>query len=110
MTISDTLRDGKNVCQVRYYTLSKKRSARRFAAAVRQHWGIDNDWHWQLDVTFGEDQCRLRQGNADTNFSLLRRTALSLLRNNQSKELGVMKKRLAAGWDDNYLLESLCGT
>ncbi len=98
VAISDTLRDGKNQCQVRYYILSKKLSARRFAAAVRGHWGIENSLHWQLDVTFGEDQCRVRQGHADANLSLLRRTALSLLKNNQSRQCGIKNKRLCAGW------------
>jgi predicted transposase YbfD/YdcC len=110
VAISDTLRDGKNQCQVRYYILSKKLSARRFAAAVRGHWGIENSLHWQLDVTFGEDQCRVRQGHADANLSLLRRTALSLLKNNQSRHCGIKNKRLCAGWDDDYLLEVLFGT
>lgn len=110
VAISDTLRDGKNTCQVRYYILSKKLTARKFAAAVRQHWSIENDLHWQLDVTFGEDQSRVRLGHADANFSLLRRTALSLLKNNQTQKIGVKNKRLAAGWDDHYLLEVLCGT
>ncbi len=95
---------------MRYYILSKKLSARRFAAAVRGHWGIENSLHWQLDVTFGEDQCRVRQGHADANLSLLRRTALSLLKNNQSRQCGIKNKRLCAGWDDDYLLEVLFGT
>ena len=57
--------------------------SQRFAAAVRGHWSIENSLHWQLDVTFGEDQSRLRRGHADANFSILRRTALSLLKNNK---------------------------
>ncbi len=56
MAISDTLRDGKSCSHVRYYILSRKLSARRFAAAVRGHWSIENRLHWQLDVTFQEDQ------------------------------------------------------
>ena len=81
IAISNTQRDGKDCDEVRYYILSKYLAARRFAAAVRGHWGIENRLHWQLDVTFQEDQCRLRQGHADANFSILRRTALSLLKN-----------------------------
>ena len=107
--ISDTVRGGKHCYEMRYYILSKKLSARRFATAVRNHWSIENGLHWQLDVTFQEDQSRLRRGHADTNFSLLRRTALSLLKNNHSLKVGVKNKRLAAGWDDSYLQEVLFG-
>ena len=70
-----TQRDGKECGEVRYYILSKYLAASRFADAVRGHWGIENRLHWQLDVTFQEDQCRIRQGHADANFSILRRAA-----------------------------------
>ena len=110
MAISDTLRGDKVSLEVRYYILSKNMSARRFAAAVRGHWAIENRLHWQLDVTFGEDQSRIRVGHADANFSILRRTALSLLKNNHSYNLGIKNKRLTAAWNDDYLLEILIGT
>lgn len=60
-------------------------------------------------MTFGEDQSRIRRGYADENFSTLRRTALALLKNNTSLACGVKNKRLAAGWNDDYLLEVLLG-
>jgi len=107
--ISDTIRGGKHCRETRYYILSKKLSGRRFAAAVRSHWSIENQLHWQLDVTFQEDQSRLRLGHADANFSILRRTALSLLKNNHTLKVGVKNKRLAAGWDDSYLEQVLFG-
>lgn len=107
VAISDTLRDGKPVSDVRYYIVSKRLSAKRFAAAVRGHWSIENRLHWQLDVTFGEDQCRIRKGHADANFSILRRTALSLLKNHKSSKLGIKNKRLQAAWDHDYLEQVL---
>ena len=109
LAVNITIRDGKETNAVRYYILSKYLSGKRFAEAVRSHWGIENSLHWQLDVTFGEDQSRLRKGHADTNFSLLRRTSLSLLKNNTSKKIGVKNKRLCAGWDDEYRLQVLRG-
>ena len=108
-TINDTMRDGKRCYEIRYYIMSRKLSAKEFAAAVRGHWSIENSLHWQLDVTFGEDQSRLRRGHADANFSILRRTALSLLKNNKTLKAGVKNKRLAAGWDDSYLQQILFG-
>jgi predicted transposase YbfD/YdcC len=100
---------GKLCNEVRYYILSKYLSGRGFAEAVREHWGIENRLHWQLDVTFQEDQCRVRKGHADTNLSILRRTALSLLKNESTRKLGIKNKRLAAALDDTYLAQVLVG-
>jgi predicted transposase YbfD/YdcC len=110
MVVSTTRRNGKESSEIRYYILSKYLSARRFAKAVRGHWGIENRLHWQLDVTFQEDQCRIRQGHADANFSILRRTALSMLKNESSLKVGVKNKRLTAGWNEDYLEKVLIGT
>jgi predicted transposase YbfD/YdcC len=109
IAINETVEDGQSRSEVRYYILSKKLPARKFGAAVRGHWSIENRLHWQLDVTFGEDQSRIRQGHADANFSSLRRTALSLLKNNRTLKVGIKNKRLAAGWDDDYLAQVLLG-
>jgi predicted transposase YbfD/YdcC len=106
---SNTHRDGKDCNEVRYYILSKYVAARRFAAAVRGHWSIENRLHWQLDVTFQEDQCRIRQGHADANFSILRRTAHSLLKNERTLKVGIKNKRLTSGWDESYLEKVLLG-
>ncbi len=101
--------NGKLSDDVRYYIASRYLSGKKFAEAVRGHWGIENSLHWQLDVTFGEDQRRLRKGHADANFSLLRRTSLSLLKNNRTEKVGVKNKRLCAAWSDDYRLQVLCG-
>ncbi len=92
------------------YILSQSVSAQRFAEAVRSHWSIENRRHWQFDVTFQEDQCRIRKGHADANFSILRRTALSLLKNERTAKVGIKNKRLKAGWEDSYLQKVLLGT
>jgi predicted transposase YbfD/YdcC len=110
VAISDTVRGGKPCDEVRYYILSKKLSARSFGAAVRGHWGIENSLHWQLDMSFGEDRSRIRRGHADANFAVVRRMALSLLKNERSQKVGVKTKRLTAGWDDDYLEQVLFGT
>jgi predicted transposase YbfD/YdcC len=76
---------------------------------VRGHRSIEHRLHWQLDVTFQEDQCRIRKGHADANFSSLRRTALSLLKNERTAKVGIKNKRLKAAWDDAYLQKVLFG-
>lgn len=110
IVISSTQRDGKDCGDVRYYILSQYLAGKRFAAAVRGHWAIENRLHWQLDVTFQEDQCRLRQGHADANFSILRRAALALLKNESTAKVGIKNKRLIAGWNETYLEQVLLGT
>jgi predicted transposase YbfD/YdcC len=110
IAINNSQRDGKDCNEVRYYILSKYLSGRRFAEAVRDHWGIENRLHWQLDVTFQEDQCRVRKGHADANLSIVRRTALSLLKNESTRKVGIKNKRLAAALDEAYLEQVLVGT
>lgn len=109
IVVSNTQREGRDCVEIRYYILSRYLAARRFAEAVRGHWGIENRLHWQLDVTFQEDQSRIRKGHADTNFSSLRRTALSLLKNETTLKVGIKNKRLTAGWDETYLEKVLLG-
>ncbi len=109
VAIGETVRGGREAAEVRCYILSRKLSAKRFGEAVRSHWAIENRLHWQLDVTFVEDQCRVREGHADANLSSLRRTALSLLKNNRTSKVGIKNKRLTAAWNDDYLAETLFG-
>jgi predicted transposase YbfD/YdcC len=75
--------------------------------AVRGHWGIENKLHWQLDVSFREDQCRVRVGHGAENLSRLRRLALNLLKRDKSVKVGINGKRRKAGWDEHYLLRVL---
>jgi predicted transposase YbfD/YdcC len=95
-------------CERRYYISTLDGAdAQRLAAAVRGHWGIENRLHYVLDVSFAEDQCRVRKGHAAENFSRIRRIALNLLRRETSKKRGIKGKRLIAAWDHNYLLKLL---
>ena len=87
----------------RYYIASIEKDAELFGTAVRKHWGIENSLHWVLDVSFREDECRVRKNNAAENFSVLRRVALNLLKNEKTAKLGVKSKRNKAAWDEKYL-------
>lgn len=95
--------------QSRYYLLSRAMRAKDFGAAVRSHWGIENQVHWTLDVTFGEDQSRIRAGYAAENVAVLRQLALNLVRRQHTKRLSIKAKRKKAGRDDAYLLQVLQG-
>jgi len=109
MAMNVTTRNGTTSCETRYFILNKYLSAVRFGEAVRGHWGIENRLQWQLDVTFQQDQCRIRKGHADENFSALRRAALSLLKNETSEKVGIKTKRLLAALDEDYLEKVLVG-
>jgi predicted transposase YbfD/YdcC len=86
----------------RYYLCSRLAAAATLGPVVRGHWGIENQLHWSLDVSFGEDQARMRMGNAAENFSILRRIALNLFRQDRSVKAGVKTRRLLASADDAY--------
>jgi predicted transposase YbfD/YdcC len=109
MAVSDTTRGERSCDDVRYFILSRRMDARRFGAMVRGHWGIENSQHWQLDVSFGEDQSRVRKDHASANLGALRRTGLSLLKNETSNKVGIKNKRLTAAWDTDYLYKVLFG-
>jgi predicted transposase YbfD/YdcC len=102
-------RSGEDVThEVRYYLLSRPLAVQEFAQTVRAHWGIENQVHWVLDVTFGEDFSRKRTGHAAENFAVLLRFALNLLRHAPAKKGQSLKgKRLRAGWDPSYLFTIL---
>jgi predicted transposase YbfD/YdcC len=91
----------------RYYLSSLPADATRRNQIVRTHWQIENQLHWVLDTAFDEDQCRVRVGNGAQNLALLRRVALSLLKQDRSTKLGIKGKRLKAGWNEHYLLHIL---
>jgi len=74
---------------------------------VRGHWAVENQLHWQLDVSFREDERRLRKGHGAENFSRLCRLALNLLKTESTLKLGIANKRLNCGWDHDYLLRVL---
>ncbi len=98
---------GKSERETRYYITSLKLDAAQLNRVIRQHWGIENKLHWVLDVAFGEDLSRKRQGHAAQNFSILNRIALNLLKQDKSSQRGIKGKRLKAGWDHSYLLKLL---
>ncbi len=101
--IDITWRDGREVADVRYFILSLPPQVKRFAAVVRGHWGIENSLHWTLDMTFREDESRIRKDHGPENFATLRRAALGLLKQDKSKG-SVKKKRKRAGWNNDALL------
>jgi predicted transposase YbfD/YdcC len=93
----------------RHYYISTLKGCSDVAATVmagyaRGHWAVENNLHWQLDVSFNEDQRRIRNGHGAENFSRLCRISLNLLKRDKTVKIGIKGKRLNAGWDHHYLL------
>ncbi len=109
VVISACVRDGKETIERRYYLSSLPVGVKCFARAVRGHWGIENSCHWSLDMTFREDESRIRDRNLRENFAWLNRFLLSLLKQHPSKN-SIIGKRRSCAWNDDFLLQVLAGT
>ena len=105
---SQCLRNGKETVEVRYYISSLAVDVIRFARAVRGHWSIENACHWVLDMTYREDESRIREKALRENFAWLNRFTLSLLKQHPGRDSLAMKRR-GCGWSDDYLLKVLTG-
>ena len=95
--------------QPRYYISSLSPPAEQLLAAIRSHWAIENSLYWTLDVSFREDQCRVRKDHGPQNLATLRQIGHNLLKNERTLKVGIQDKRLNAGWDEGYLRKVLLG-
>lgn len=95
---------GKRSDEAHYFIGSRSADARVYGDALRDHWGVENNLHWQLDMTFAEDANRVQQRHGGQNLALLRRLALSLLKRHGSKA-SMACKRLSAALDPAFLEE-----
>lgn len=108
VAVSVCVRNGQETAETRYYISSLPVGVKQFARAVRGHWAIENSCHWCLDMTFREDESRIRNGHIRENFAWMNKFLLSLLKQHPSKNSTIGKRR-RCGWNDNFLLEVLTG-
>jgi predicted transposase YbfD/YdcC len=108
-TIRGVAGTGKVTAEVRHFISSAKLPPEALAAAIRNHWRIENGLHWVLDVGFREDASRVRERNAARNLALLRRIALNLARADTSLKASLKGKRKYAGWDDTFMAALIAG-
>ena len=104
VAVRTSLQNGKETTDMRFFISSLSLGVRRFAAACRGHWGIENSLHWCLDVTFREDDSRVRDRFAADNMAWLKRFAISLLKQQTDNE-SIAKRRRMAGWNVDYLMQ-----
>jgi predicted transposase YbfD/YdcC len=100
--------NGRSSTEVCYFIGSRRMGARRYAEALRSHWGIENNLHWQLDVSFHEDASRIENRHGAANFALLRKLALALLKRQPRKD-SIARKRKTAALDPEFLADTLAG-
>jgi predicted transposase YbfD/YdcC len=98
--------NGKTTIKTRCFALSRKMTAKELLETARQHWAIENNLHWHLDVHLAEDQVRSRKNNAPANLAILNRLALNILRVTPDK-IPLNHKRLKARWNDQDFLNLL---
>jgi predicted transposase YbfD/YdcC len=94
---------------MRYYIASEVTRAELYGHNTRQHWGVENKVHWQLDISSGEDKSKVRKDHGPENLSVLKRCTLNLLKADMKTKAGIKCKRAKAGWDKDYLMELLGG-
>ena len=109
MVICTRIIDGKETQEVRFYISSLPSDAKRLLHVIRQHWAIENELHWVLDVALNEDHSRVRKDQAPENLAVLRHIALNLLKQEKSAKVGIHAKQLKAALNQDYLLKVLAG-
>src|SRR6516165_1373019 len=95
--------------EVRYYLSSLPVEVELFARAVRGHWSVENACHWTLNVTFREDESRVRERVLGANITWLYRFTLSILKQHPDRRMSLIMKRRACGWSDEFLMQVIGG-
>jgi predicted transposase YbfD/YdcC len=92
---------------VHFYLSSLPVDAPINGRVIRQHWSIENQMHWSLDVTFNEDKCRIRSLNSPQNFALVRRMALNAVNQETTLKRSLRQKRKRAAMNNDYMMQIL---
>jgi predicted transposase YbfD/YdcC len=102
-TIRSVNGSGRIEAEVRYFLSSCSDDPAMLVTAIRRHWSIENNLHWVLDVTFREDDSRVRERTAARNLAVLRKIALNLLAADRATRTSVRGRRKKAAWNDAYM-------
>ena len=105
LVTSRRMRGDQESIEVRYYLSSLPVGVDLFARAVRGHWSVENACHWSLDVTFREDDSRIRERVLGANFTWLYRFTLSILKQHPDRRMSLIMKRRGCGWSEKFLME-----
>ena len=92
----------KESVEQRYYITSLEANASKLNKAIRSHWSVENNLHWNLDVIFKEDASLKKKGDSPINFNIITKIALALIEREKSTKMSKNSKRLKAALDDKY--------
>jgi predicted transposase YbfD/YdcC len=101
--------NGSGKVEIRYFLSSCRDDPTVLVQAIRRHWTIENGLHWVLDVTFREDDSRVRDRTAARNLAILRKIAINLMGRDRSPRISMRARRKQAAWNDDYMLALLAG-
>lgn len=108
-TIRSVNGSGKTEAEIRYFLSSCQDTPVVLAKAIQMHWRIENSLHWVLDVTFREDECRVRDRTAAQNLALLRKIAINLVKQHRSSRASIKGRRKMAAWNNEYMKQVIAG-
>ena len=108
-TIRGVNGSGKVEAEIRYFLSSCRDDPAVLVQAIRRHWTIENGLHWVLDVTFREDDSRVRDRTAARNLASLRTIAINLMGRSRTPRISMRARRKQAAWNDDYMLSLLAG-
>jgi predicted transposase YbfD/YdcC len=108
-TIRGVTGTGRIEAEIRYFLTSCGDDPAVLVPAIRRHWSIENALHWVLDVTFREDDSRVRDRTAARNLALLRKIALNLVTRDRPSQASRRGRRKMAAWNDDYMLQIITG-
>ena len=108
-TIRSVNGSGKVEAEIRYFLSSGGDDPKVLIQAIRRHWTIENGLHWVLDVTFREDDSRVRDRTAARNLAILRKIAINLISHGRTAQISMRARRKQAAWNDEYMLSLLTG-
>ena len=92
----------------RFYISSKPLSANQMQSSIRSHWAIENSLHWIMDMSFGDDQSRIRKKNAPQNMAIIKHMALNMIRKIKTNRRSIKSIRKMAGWNNTFMNNVIC--
>jgi predicted transposase YbfD/YdcC len=97
----------KKVPNNRYYISGYKHTASEALLAIRQHWAIENNLHWQLDTTFEEDDCPIEHSNTRKNMAAINRIMINAIKKIKNEKITIADFLRKTRFSQKYCLTAI---